>query len=88
MLKTPRLDMNMVRPILISVVILCLALIFAFSIHSVEEIHYLKTFYPDRFTVEEAFYATMVEFIKIHIISLPLVVVILLSLFALWSYRK
>lgn len=39
--------------------------------HSVEEIHYLKTFYPKQFTVEEAFYASGVELVKVLIISLP-----------------
>ncbi|HEY4707848.1 MAG TPA: hypothetical protein VII64_10340 [Thermodesulfobacteriota bacterium] len=80
--------MKILKPALIAIIIASLLLIIAFSLHSVEEIHYLKSFYPGRFTVEEAFYATMVEFIKIHIISLPLVVIILLSLFVLWAYRK
>ena len=80
--------MRILKPALIAIIIASLLLIIAFSLHSVEEIHYLKSFYPGRFTVEEAFYATMVEFIKIHIISLPLVVIILLSLFVLWAYRK
>ena len=39
--------------------------------HSLEEIHYLKTFYPKEFTVEEAFYASAVELLKVIIISLP-----------------
>jgi Na+-driven multidrug efflux pump len=39
--------------------------------HSVEEIHYLKTFYPRQFTVEEAFYASGVEFFKVLIITVP-----------------
>ena len=48
----------------------------AVSWHSVEEIHYLKTFYPGQFTVEEAFYASGVELIKVFLIVMPLVVVI------------
>jgi hypothetical protein len=39
--------------------------------HSVEEIHYLKSFYPHQFSVEEAFYASAVELIKVIIISFP-----------------
>jgi hypothetical protein len=39
--------------------------------HSVQEIHYLKTFYPKQFSVEEAFYASAVELVKVIIISLP-----------------
>lgn len=48
----------------------------AVSWHSVEEIHYLKTFYPDHFTVEEAFYASGVELIKVILIGLPLLIVV------------
>lgn len=39
--------------------------------HSVEEIHYLKSFFPDQFTVEQAFYASAIELIKIVIIGIP-----------------
>lgn len=80
--------MRLLRPVLAAIIFISLALIFAFSLRSVEEIRYLKSFYPGKFTVEEAFYATMVEFIKIHILSLPLVVLIALCLFVLWAYRK
>lgn len=37
----------------------------AVSLHSVEEIHYLKSFYPDRFSVPEA--AAEVELIKVAV---------------------
>ncbi|HEY4706678.1 MAG: hypothetical protein A2054_02650 [Deltaproteobacteria bacterium GWA2_55_10] len=80
--------MRILKPVLVAVIIASVLLIIAISLHSVEEIHYLKSFYPAKFTVEEAFYATMVEFIKIHIISLPLIVIILLALFVLRAYRK
>lgn len=80
--------MRPLNTLLAGVIIICLVIIAAVSFHSVEEIHYLKSFYPQTFTVEEAFYASMVEFIKIHIISLPLMVVILLSAFFLWVFRK
>lgn len=66
----------------------CVIIIAAVSFRSVEEIRYLKTFYPGSFTVEEAFYAALVEFIKIHIISLPLMVIILLAAFLLWLYKS
>jgi hypothetical protein len=32
----------------------------AVCLHSVQEIHYLKSFFPRHFTVEEAFYASPV----------------------------
>lgn len=76
------------RIILWAVIAASLVIITAVSWHSVDEIHYLKTFYPKSFTVEEAFYATLVEFIKVHIISLPLVVIIVLSLYLLRAYRQ
>lgn len=80
--------MRPLTTLLVAVIIICLVIIAAVSFHSVEEVHHLKSFYPQTFTVEEAFYASMVEFIKIHIISLPLMVVILLSAFLLWVFRK
>ena len=43
--------------------------------HSIEEIHYFKTFYPKQFSVEEAFYASAVELVKVIIISLPFILV-------------
>lgn len=72
--------------ILVALIVLCVIVIGAVSFHSLEEIHYLKSFYPGSFTAEEAFYAALVEFIKIHIISLPLMVIILLAAFFLWLY--
>jgi hypothetical protein len=41
--------------------------------HSVEEIHYLKSFYPGQFSVEEAFYASGVELFKVLIITVPFI---------------
>jgi len=52
------------------------AVVAAVSWHSVQEIHYLKTFYPDDFTVQEIFYASGVELIKVVLISLPLILII------------
>lgn len=40
--------------------------------HSVGEIHYLKSFYPTAFSVQEVFYATLVEWIKFLFIAFPL----------------
>lgn len=80
--------MKILRPLLILVIIFSAALMLAVSLHSVEEIHYLKTFFPKSFTVEEAFYAAGVELIKVHIISLPLIVIIVLCLLAWRLYRE
>ncbi len=44
--------------------------------HSIEEIHYLKSFFPAKFTVEEAFYASRIELIKIVIIGIPFLLII------------
>lgn len=56
--------------------------------HSVEEIHYLKTFFPKQFTVEEAYYASKVEVVKIAFISFPLILIIGISLYFLSYFRK
>lgn len=77
--------MRMPRPLLTAVIAVCMALIGAFSFLSIREIDNFKSSYPESLTVEEAFYASLVEFIRIHIISLPLVAAILLCLYALWT---
>jgi len=46
----------------------------AVSYHSITEIHYLKTFYPKAFTVEDVFFATLVEAIKVSLVIVPLLV--------------
>lgn len=63
-------------------------IILAVSLHSLEEIHYLKSFYPGKFTVEEAFWAGGVELFKVLIIGFPLIVVICISLYYLKICRK
>jgi hypothetical protein len=63
-----------------AVVFISIAIIFAVCYHSLEEIHYLKSFYPSKFTVEEAFYAAAVELIKVVVIGIPLFVAIAVSL--------
>jgi hypothetical protein len=44
--------------------------------HSIKEIHYLKLFFPAKFTVEEAFYASAIELIKVVIIGIPFLLII------------
>jgi Na+-driven multidrug efflux pump len=73
--------------LIILAVIVSILVIFGVSWHSVEEIHYLKSFYPQTFTVEEAYYAGWVEFIKVHIINIPFVVVIFVGLYLLRQLR-
>ena len=70
------------------IVIICLITIFGVARHSVDEIHYMKRFYPPEFTVEEAYYASKVELIKVIITSIPLVVLIFISLFILRRKKK
>lgn len=61
----------------LNLVILAAVIAFsAISLHSVEEIHYLKSFFPREFTVEESFYAAAIELIKVIIIGLPLLLII------------
>jgi len=67
----------------IGLVLLALAAISAVCLHSLEEIHYLKSFFPHSFTVQEVFYAGALELIKVCIISLPLVLLMMLCLFFL-----
>ena len=66
-----------------STLLICIIAFSAICYHSIEEIHYLKTFFPKSFTVEQAFYASGIELIKIIIVGIPVVltVSILLSLF-------
>lgn len=61
-------------------VVICLLVIISAAWHSVEEIHYLKGFYPESFTVEEAYYASMVELVKVAIISIPLLAIMIAAL--------
>jgi hypothetical protein len=42
--------------------------------HSIWEIHYLKSFYPMAFSVQEAFYATLIEWVKFLLTTVPLVI--------------
>jgi lipopolysaccharide export LptBFGC system permease protein LptF len=74
--------------VLISAIAISIFVVFAVCWHSVEEIHYLKSFYPKQFSVEEAFYATAVELVKIIIISLPFSLVVATSLYVLRHFSK
>ena len=74
--------------ILWGIVIVCLITIFGVARHSVDEIHYLKRFYPAEFTVEEAYYASKVELIKVIITGIPLVVLIFTALYFIKSRKK
>ena len=56
--------------------------------HSLEEIHYLKSFYPKQFTVEESFYASGVELIKVFVVGVPFFLVIWVSLYLLKIRRN
>ncbi len=83
--------MNRIRPILLlSMIVIGLAIVSAVCWHSVEEIHYLKSFYPQQFTVEEAFYASAVELTKVLIISIPflLLIVVAIALLNYWKCRS
>jgi hypothetical protein len=59
----------------VGIVLVVIAYI-AVCVHSVDEIHYLKSFFPKQFTVEEAFYAAAIELIKVIIIGLPILVIL------------
>ncbi|MGO9569588.1 MAG: hypothetical protein ACLP5H_18815 [Desulfomonilaceae bacterium] len=57
--------------VIIAATAISIVIVSAVCWHSVHEIHYLKSFYPQQFSVEEAYYASGVELIKVLIISLP-----------------
>lgn len=71
-----------------AIVIICLLTLFGVARHSVDEIHYLKRFYPAHFSVEEAYYASKVELIKVVITAIPIVVLIFTTLFILKRRKK
>ena len=65
-----------IRTLLNLVVLIGVLTYSAVCLHSVDEIHYLKSFFPGEFTVEEAFYAAAIELIKVIIIGLPILLII------------
>ena len=64
------------RTLLNLVVLIGVVVFAAVCLHSVDEIHYLKSFFPTDFTVEEAFDAAAIELIKVIIIGLPILLII------------
>jgi hypothetical protein len=74
--------------LLMAVILACIIIISAVCWHSVGEIHYLKSFFPHQFTVEETYYAARIEIIKIAIISLPLILIIGTCLYLLRYIRN
>jgi preprotein translocase subunit SecG len=81
-------SMNPVRIALLTVIAVCITVVTAVSLHSVKEIHYLKSFYPDRFSVSDAAAAAEVELIKVFLVALPLFLIVLVCLFLLLSSSK
>jgi hypothetical protein len=81
--------MNRVASVSIAVVIM-VAMLFLAGVcwHSVGEIHYLKTFYPTTFSMDQAYEASMIEVIKVAIISFPVVVAIMVGLYVLKNFRR
>ena len=68
------------RYLLVSIIVLGVIIISAVAYHSVGEIHYLKTFFPDQFSVQEARDASIIELVKVSVISIPLVLIIIICL--------
>jgi len=73
--------------LLLAVITACVIVVAAVSFHSVEEIHYLKSFYPGKFSVADASFAALVELIKVSLVAFPLCLIILVCLFLLWLFR-
>jgi hypothetical protein len=73
---------------LVAIVVVGVVILSGVCWHSVGEIHYLKSFFPNRFSVEEAYYASAVELIKVIIIAFPIIVVIGISLYVLRHFRR
>lgn len=71
----------MLRKLLIILPVLALLTLTAVCLHSLEEIHYLKTFLPSTMTVQQACYAGVLEIIKLGVIALPLILLTGLCLF-------
>lgn len=73
---------------LLIIIVFCLAGIAIVSFHSVSEIHYLKTFYPAYFSVQDVAYASLVELIKVSLITLPVAIAIFVCLFLIRLFYK
>jgi len=68
-------------------IVVSILIVAAVCWHSLKEIHYLKSFYPKQFTVEESFYASGVELIKVFVVGVPFFLVIWVSLYLLKILR-
>jgi len=75
---------SIARWLSVAVVVAAIAAATGVCLHSLEEIHYLKSFFPPEFTVQEAFYAAMIELVKVVIIAVPLILIIAVASFFLW----
>jgi len=81
--------MNRRRHILtLSTIMGSIVIVSAVCWHSVEEIHYLKSFFPQQFSVQEAFYASAVEFIKVLIITVPFFFIVVTAFCLLWYWKR
>jgi len=80
--------MNRVGRIMVALIIVA-AILFLAGVcwHSVGEIHYLKTFYPSTFNMDQAYEASMIEVIKVGILSFPIIVAIVVGLYALKNFN-
>jgi hypothetical protein len=81
--------MNRSKQLLImSAIAISIIVVAAVCWHSVEEIHYLKSFFPQQFSVQEAFYASGVELIKVVIISIPFFFIAATGLWLLQYWKR
>ena len=74
--------------LILSAIAISIIVVSAVCWHSVQEIHYLKSFYPKEFTVEQAFYASAVELIKVLIISVPFFFIIMTGFWLLRYWKR
>jgi len=74
--------------LIVAAIVISISVVSAVCWHSIGEIHYLKTFYPKQFSVEEVFYASAVELIKVIIISLPFTLVAVCGIWLLCCFKK
>jgi hypothetical protein len=76
------------QALILSAIAISIIVVAAVCWHSVEEIHYLKSFFPQQFSVEEAFYASAVELIKVVIISIPFFFITATGLWLLQYWKR
>lgn len=71
-------------------VAICVGLLYLSAVcwHSVGEIHYLKTFYPSTFDLDQAYLASRIELIKVAILSFPVIAAIAVALFFLKNFSR